>query len=206
MQIFIRFIGLIARLPDWVSLLLCPILFLTCSLVFAFTKKRQWLNYTAFAFGAAGCFLVCCEGGAGVAFIWSGLYTLLFLAVKVTYFFTRKKGKKQSKEDAMYEKFHLPLNEPTVMEEGGKIPKVNCYFEEETPLRDAEESGLRLEHVLELLKKLQTMKLSPSDRLETDVVSRRVNGLRYKKLTEEELSVLNDCLATTLRLTAKYAV
>ena len=55
-----------------------------------------------------------------------------------------------------------------------------------------------------LLAKLKKEKLSPADRLEIEALTRTVEGYRGKSLSEKELHLVNDCLATVLKLTAKY--
>ena len=63
---------------------------------------------------------------------------------------------------------------------------------------------MRLSHAEELLSRLKTAPLAGSDRLEADALSRTLCGMRERKLTAEEMRILNDCLASVLKLTAKY--
>ena len=75
-------------------------------------------------------------------------------------------------------------------------------FAEDAPAQEAEPP--ELSHALALLEKLRKQKLTAADRLETDVLGRSVRALRGRALTEAEKNTLNDCLASVLKLTAKY--
>ncbi len=75
-----------------------------------------------------------------------------------------------------------------------------CCFEEEPPALPSPAAS----YAESLLAKLQKEKLSPTDRLEADVLARTLSALKGRPLTEEEARTFNDCLATILRLTAKY--
>ncbi len=205
MSVLFGLIEKIALLPDWLSLLGAPACLLISAIIARLLRRKKWLPYLACFWGAVGFFLVCCEGESRAAFVWLGLYVLFTLPLLTAIASVRRKRNRASREQKMYEKFHVGLSEEPP-KEGERPPKVSCYFEEEEPLQDAEESGLHLAHVLELLEKLRGMNLSAADRLETDVISRHVEGYRRRKLTSEELSTLNDYLATVLRLTAKYSL
>ncbi len=204
MAIFSQFIRLLAQLPDWLSLFLSPVL-VTAALPFlVWRKKHKLYPPIALCLGIVGAVLVGAEGGIVPSLVWTGLYALYCrLLGSVLYFFRRQRGKKVSREDALYERFRLPLENAPIKEEV-RIPKVTCYSDQ--TVCDAEESGVQLSHVLELLERLQGYSLSASDRLETDMLARRMDGFRNKKLSGDELNSLNDCLATVLRLTAKYAL
>ena len=68
-------------------------------------------------------------------------------------------------------------------------------------------ADVRLEHVFQVLKKLQNMKLSAGDRLETDVIRNMLNVYAAKGvLSAEETRALNNYLATLLKLMSKYSV
>lgn len=55
-----------------------------------------------------------------------------------------------------------------------------------------------------LLEKLRAKNLNAGDRLEAEEILRRLDCYRNKPLNEEERESLNDCLASVLKLTAKY--
>ena len=46
--------------------------------------------------------------------------------------------------------------------------------------------------------------MSAGDRLETEELARTLARLRSKPLSEAEMNSLNDCLASVLKMTAKY--
>ena len=71
----------------------------------------------------------------------------------------------------------------------------------------SENADVQLEHVFQVLKKLQSMKLSAGDRLETDVIRNMLNVYQAKgALSAEETRALNNYLATLLKLMSKYSV
>lgn len=212
MSIFISFVDAVKTLPDWIALLACPALLAAAAVLLAVFKRKNLFHDIAVALGVAGFFLMCCEGDVRYAFAWAGLYTAEYSLVRLLFLLPSFKRKnKKSKEDRMYEKFkeelfseQIPCAEQKRAKE--KLPPKVCCFDElpsEGKIK-AEESGLRLSHVTALLEKLRLQKLSAGDRLETDTIARTLDLYRNKSLTEEELRSLNDCLASVLKLTAKY--
>ena len=105
----------------------------------------------------------------------------------------------KSRAERLYERFREELTE-LPDRPAAQPPKVCCFEEPSAPVQDAPEPS----YAMKLLEKLQKEKLSPTDRLETDVLSHTVSGLSGRPLSEEEARTLNDCLASVLRLTAKY--
>lgn len=197
MDVFSSMLGAIAELPDWVPLILVPSLLAATAVVFVIFKLRRVYPYVAAGLGFLGFFLTCCEGDTAAAFAYAGLYFALALALYALFLIPRRK-KRESREERIYRKFHEDLKEPPPPEQA-MPPKVCCF--ESVP---AEESGLRLTHVFSLLDKLKKEKLSPSDRLEVEVLARSVEGCRGRALNAGELDALNDSLASVLKLTAKY--
>ena len=61
-----------------------------------------------------------------------------------------------------------------------------------------------LTYALSLLGKLRQGELSATDRLEADMLGRTLSVMQGRLLTVEEKNTLNDCLASVLKLTAKY--
>ena len=190
--------------PEWVELLL-PALLIPAAILLALIGRRRVYPWLAAAVGILGFTLVCARGVLTHAFLYFGLYALvagifasLLLIPKI------EAGKRGKGDERMYEKFHVELREKPFSGNAPVKPSKVCCFEE-GDTASAEESGLRLEHVKEMLKRLRALpKLSPTDRLEADALSRTLESLSDKKLTPEELSTLNDCLSTVLKLTAKY--
>ncbi len=84
-------------------------------------------------------------------------------------------------------------------------PEVCCFEREgEGGATTAKEYGVSLSYADTLLKKLRSKKLKAGDRLETEEFLRRLDCYREKPLDDGERSSLNDCLASILKLTAKY--
>ena len=199
MKIFSDVVDAIASLPAWVPLILCPALLIVCAVLCMLFGGRRAYPAVAVCLGAFGA-LECIKNGA-LAFAYAALFAALAALLALLFLLPRlplKKRKKESREDKIYRRFHEELSAPPAE---GLPPKVCCY--EEAPV-SAEESGMRLTYVTSLLGKLKSGKLTPADRLEVEVLTRTVDAYRGKPLTEEELSVLNDCLASVLKLTAKY--
>lgn len=186
---FIRLIG--EAVPDLVSFIVCPALLFLAGLVLAVFRKKEGYLPVAVGLGGAAAFLVGCEAGAGgELFVYMAAYVVFAVLVRLLFFipFPAKKG---GREEEMYEKFHLPL-------------EMGEETEPEEPAADSEESGLRLEHACSMLEKLKGCDLKPSDRLEVDSIGRKLESVKGRALTGEEVRSVNDCLATILKLTAKY--
>ena len=85
-----------------------------------------------------------------------------------------------------------------------------AVMEEESlpmPENNTVKSDVQLAHVFQVLKKLQSLKLSAGDRLESDVIERMLNVYQAKAtLSAEETRTLNNYLATLLKLMSKYSV
>lgn len=185
----------VEALPDAVNLYVCPGLLLIVGLLLAiFGAKKAYLP-VALALGAAEFFLVFCKdpntGFAVLALfvVFAVLVSLLFLIP-----FRSSRGETET-PDELYEKFHVPLELPE--EEGeSEEPKAELF--------ERDECGLRLTHASQLLEQLQTSNLSATDRLEADALSHTLDSYRDRELSAEEMRALNDCLATILKLTAKY--
>ena len=109
----------------------------------------------------------------------------------------RRRQKRQERAEKLYARFVAPCVPPA-----RPLPPKECCFEEieRAPLSDAPQPS----YAAKLLEKLQKEKLAPADRLEADALSRTVAGLGGRPLTEDEARILNDCLSSVLRLTAKY--
>ena len=189
MKILFDFMEIVANLPDYVNLLLCPMLLLIAGIILAKFDLKKAYVLTATALGGAGFFLVLCKSATG-GLAYLGLYVVW--AVLVSLFFLLPWGRGgASAQEELYNEFHREL----------EIPEEESVQEETV---DREECDLRLTHTLELLEQLKKSELSASDRLETDALSRTVDAFRDRALTTSEMRSLNDCLATILKLTAKY--
>lgn len=204
MELFLKFIELTGTyVPDWVALIVCPALVgLVAVLLTVFGGRRAYVP-CAVALGCAGFFLLCCKNDLTAAFAYlalfsalAGIFALLFLIPCPFRKRVSREEKRRARDEAIYEKFHEDLTAPAEEGESAK--------EGETPFATAEECGTCLSHVTTLLAKLKKEKLSPADRLETEALTRTVEGFRGKALSEKDLRLMNDCLAAVLKLTAKY--
>ena len=190
MDLLNNLVNFVAKLPELVALLVCPGLLLIGGLLFAVFRLRKGYLPLAIGLGGVGFFLVYCQDrAASIAFlalfiVWAALVSLLFCIPF--------KKKKRNVQEEMYEKFRVELDVPE------ELPK-ECG-----ELLDREEYGPRLAHTMGLLEKLKKSDLSASDRLEADALSRTLQNFGDRDLTAEEMRSLNDCLATVLKLTAKY--
>lgn len=194
----------ISRLPDWTALLLLPALLIVSALVFALVGRRKWYFFCAALFGGVGVFFVAVKWDASYAIGYLGAFTALTALFSLLLLIPSPRRKRGSKEERMYEKFHAELDKGP-REPVKRPPKEVVGEEVEPPRVSAEESGFRLAHVTAMLERLRaSTKLSAGDRLETDVLARTLDGYRSRELSPEELRALNDCLASILKLTAKY--
>lgn len=193
MEVFYKIIDALTKIPQAVALTAPPILLLVCGFLFAAFGFRGAYQKLAVGLTAAGYVLVACHD-LSCGFIYLGLMALL--SVLVGLFFYIPFGRKTPKEtgDELYEKFHRPLD----ISEEELLPEA----EEETELCGA--ADVRLSHARELVETLKKSELSASDRLEADALSRTLESFGDKELSPEETRSLNDCLATILKLTAKY--
>lgn len=191
MNILYTVMDCVRELPELLNLLLCPGLLVVIGCLLAFFGKKKAYPPLALALGAAGFFLVYCTD-AGAGFPYLALYIVLAVLVRLLFLipFKRRAG---DNGDALYEKFHAELDVGDLEQE--LDDRTYC---------GSEESDLQLAHTTELLEKLKKSDLAAGDRLEVDSLSRTIEGLRGRDLTTEEMRSLNDCLATILKLTAKY--
>lgn len=209
MEILNKIVALFARAPAWIPLALCPGLLLACAVLFTLFGGRRTYPAVAVALGAAAFSMLCCMTQPAHALAFAGLFAsfaalcaLLFLAPTVRRARTEKKRAPRGREERIYRTFREALTEAPDAPPLKAAPKKVCCFEEKTP-SDAD-AGLCLTHALDLLERLRRAPLTPADRLEADVLQRSVEGCRGRALGADEARVLNDCLASVLKLTAKY--
>lgn len=195
MNFFVELMQKVAELPDLVSLILCPGLLVLAGLLLAIFHARKAYFPLSVGLIGAGMFLVSCESGSALVTLgYGGLFCALAALLVLLFCIPFPTGKGKDRSEELYEKFRLPLDEPTESE---------CGEEERF---GAEEIGLRLAHANDLVEKLKKCELSASDRLEVDSISNTLSGYSERDLTAEELRALNDCLATILKFTAKYSL
>lgn len=181
---------LVAQLPELLVVLICPAILLICGVIFALLDCKK--AYFPVAIGLGGlAFFLTASIDLSSSFAYMGLYLVWTVLVNLL-FLIHPREKKESTQEELFRTFYRPLDLGEEREET------------ESATLDREESELRLSHTLELLEKLKKSDLSAGDRLEADALSRTLDGLSDKQLTESEMRSLNDCLATILKLTAKY--
>ena len=210
MGTFWNVVRIFENTPDWVTLALLPAFTAVAAVLFTlFGKRKLYFPAAAFLFGV-GTFLAFCQTYAfardTAASAYAGLYFALSAALPLLFLCPRvklKKRAKKSKADELYEKFHEELTEKPFALKEKRPPKV-CCFEEGLGGATAEESGARLAYADTLIEKLRAEKMSAGDRLETEELARTLARLRSKPLSEAEMNSLNDCLASVLKMTAKY--
>ena len=208
MEWFLQFIDLIgANIPGWLPLYVLPGLLVLIAVVLTLFGGRRLYWFLAAPIGGTGFFLILCITDTKTAFVFAGLYVVLAALLRLLFFIPcprtyRKSERRGKREEKIYRKFRQDLTAQTLSDYQA-LPSVEESLEEPRTLT-AEESGMRFEYVCELIGKLKKEELSAADRLELDALSRSVEVFRNQTLTEEELCVLNDCLAAVLKLTAKY--
>lgn len=200
MEIFRQITEIFSAAPGWVPLIVLPAVVIVAAVLFTLLGGRKAYPFVAVGLGAAGFALMCCMTALEDAFFYAGLFALIAALLRLLFFIPKpvRRKKATSREQRIYEKFRgEPLTANLVRED---VPAKVCCFEEE----ERTEQPPELSHALSLLDKLRREKLSSSDRLETDVLARTVSALKGRTLTESEKDTLNDCLASVLKLTAKY--
>ncbi len=205
MEILQTIIDFLSKVPEWVCLYVVPALIAGSAVGFIFAKQRRWFFVVATVVGAAG-FIVAYARNATLSFVYLGIVAALCALLSLLFFIPapKRKEKRRSREEKMYEKFHEELSEKPYSPRSGMPPKVCCYERGEQSGATAEEYGMSLSYADTLLNKLRAKKLNAGDRLETEELLRRLDCYREKPLDGEEKSSLNDCLASILKLTAKY--
>lgn len=140
------------------------------------------------------------EGSASTAFQYGALLSsLVILLLPVLRFNTRKKKDKKEIK---------PISEEIKPLLATPAPKA-IITQESTPMpvKTAVNGSVQLAHVFQVLKKLQSVKLSAGDRLETDVIQNMLTVYQAKEtLSAEETRALNNYLATLLKLMSKYSL
>lgn len=202
MEIFRTVVEALAAIPAWVSVLLYPSVLIVFTVLVLFLGGRGAYLYVAVSLGGAAFTLLCCKGDLSFAFAFLGLYAALASLLRLFFLIPIKKRRRKrrlSKDERMYRKFCAER-----AEKPKPAPPKVCNFEEESPARSAAESGMQLKYAEELLARLKKSQLVPADRLELEAMSHSLGAYRTKALTEGEMGALNDCLASILKMTAKY--
>lgn len=192
MEVIYKIMEVLSKIPEAIALTAAPVLLLVCGFIFA---AFGWKNaYPRLAVGlcAAGFVLAGCHDLSG-GFLYLGLMAVLAVLVGLFFYIPFGRKSRAESEEELYEKFHRPLD----------VSEEELTLEEEGEPAGGE-SDLRLSHARELLEALKKSELSASDRLEADALSRTLDGFGETERTPEEIRSLNDCLATILKLTAKY--
>ena len=186
--------GLIS-LPQW-CVFVPPALLLVVWIPLALCGKRGMYRYFALVCLTAEGILLCRDESELLVLFTAALALVLYPAVR-----GRKREKRNKREEALYTKFREEREEP--FPESKTPPKVCCF--EQPHGETAEERGIKLSHVISLIEKLKREKLTAADRLEVEMLSRRVEGANVRPLTDEGADALSDDLSAVLRLMAKYS-
>ncbi len=198
MEIFRQIVTQLSAVPAWVPLIVCPALVLVAAVLFALLGGRRAYPFLAAAIGAAGFVMTGCIGTLTEAFLYAGAFLTLASLLRLLFFCPRPRKKKNftSRDERIYEQFR---GEPLFADPVQDSPVKECCFDDQ-----ADEQPPELSHAVALLEKLRKEKLSSADRLEADALMRTLASFRSKALTLSEQDALNDCLASVLKLTAKY--
>ena len=164
------------------------------------------------------------KGGGSLAFGYGCLLFAIMLLLFLTPSAKHKKEKGKEQKDLEQKEKMSEILSQTGKERDGKNKGNDIIYagmpltkkdivnlnEAEHPISEtdgSENADVQLEHVFQVLKKLQSMKLSAGDRLETDVIRNMLNVYQAKgALSAEETRALNNYLATLLKLMSKYSV
>lgn len=203
-MVFESIISSFVSVPPWVSLVLLPALFLVYTAFIVVVGGRKSYPFVS----VLGCILEAIfvsAYGATAAIFAVGLFALFALILRLLLLIPLPAAKRAARPEMRSERIlqkvgRLQPGEAAVSRSSARV----CAYEEAPTLLTAEASGMRLVHAEELLARLKRMTLSAADRLEADVLTRTLHGYCARLLTEEELVSLNDCLASVLKLSAKY--
>lgn len=180
--------------PDW-CVLVPPVLLLVLFVPLAILRRRRTYLLCALLLTGAGCLMLATD--AGVCLFYA--ICLFLLSAALYPVFCLPKKKRQTREERLFERFGEGIPPaPGDPREEKPLPKVCCY--EDPPPVPAAESRVSLGHVERLIEKLRREKLSPADRLEVDAIARSLEGGE----SPSRSALINDSLASVLRLTAKY--
>lgn len=202
MEIFRQIMEVFAAVPDWVPLILCPALTVAAAVAFAIFGGRRGYPLLAGILGAVGVALMSAGATVAEALCYAALFALIACAAGLLLLLPRRKKRmrRTSRDERIYQRFRAELENAPVPAANGQAPVKECCFEPATAVQEAPE----LNYALSLLGKLRRGELSATDRLEADMLGRTLSVMQGRLLTAEEKNTLNDCLASVLKLTAKY--
>lgn len=200
MEIFKQVYEFCALVPDWVALVVCPALVVALAVVLALFGGRKAYPVLAGILCTVGVALMIVRASATQTLFYGALFLALSCAAGLLLFLPRrqKKLRRTSRDERIYQRFHAELEGTPHAQ--GEAPEKVCCFEQSAPEQPAPE----LSYVMTMLEKLRREELSATDRLEADMLLHTVSAMQGRMLTEEEKNTLNDCLASILKLTAKY--
>ena len=203
MEIFRQIYQAIAAVPAWVPLILCPALIVAAAVLFALFGGRRAYPVLAGVVGAVGIAVMSATATVGETVFYAALYAFVACLAGMLHLLPKrvKKARRTSRDERIYQRFRAELeNAPYPTAAPQPAPAKVCCFEEAPATQAAPE----LSYALSLLEKLRREELAATDRLEADMLARTVSAMQGRMLTAEEKNTLNDCLASVLKLTAKY--
>lgn len=185
MQIFKELVAFLAEVPAWIPLILCPALVVLAAAAFALFGGRRAYPVLAGILGAAGVAFMSASATVGETLVYAALFALVACLAGLFHLAPKpkKRRRRTARDERIYEAFRAELkNAPA------------------SPAAPSPELG----YAIGLLQTLRQGELSATDRLEADMLLRTVTAMQGRMLTEGEKNTLNDCLASVLKLTAKY--
>lgn len=202
MEIFRQIMEVFAAVPAWVPLILCPALTVAAAVAFAIFGGRRGYPLLAGILGAVGVALMSAGATVAEALCYAALFALIACAAGLLLLLPgrKKRMRRTSRDERIYQRFRAELENAPVPAANGQAPVKECCFEPAPAVQEAPE----LNYALSLLEKLRRGELSATDRLEADMLGRTLSVMQGRLLTVEEKNTLNDCLASVLKLTAKY--
>ncbi|MBR7186337.1 MAG: hypothetical protein IKD43_02480 [Clostridia bacterium] len=202
MNIFGGIFHALGGVPDWVPCICIPAALLVYALAITLFGGRSSYPFVAITVGAATTALVAAKG-TKAALLFASLYFVYAALLRLLLYIPSLKLARGEREIRAERAFKMRLCAGPAIATAS--PRV-CRYEEEERLYSAEECGMRLSHAQELLARLRCFSLAAADRLETDVIFRTLKSCSIRRLTEEEMGILNDCLASIIKLSAKYKI
>ena len=186
----------------------CAVAVLYFLSVFSVHKRRFLWLLTLTEIASFTLIILHFDGGLVSAFTHFGLLTFLTVLLSPVLFVKTVKEKLKASHKTHLTQELLPIPEDASVVCATPAPM--AVMEEESlpmPENNTVKSDVQLAHVFQVLKKLQSLKLSAGDRLESDVIERMLNVYQAKAtLSAEETRTLNNYLATLLKLMSKYSV
>ncbi len=206
------FLQQFSNLIPFAVLTIAPVCAITLlNIIGVCVQRKRAVTWLSLLFGGLACLFVLLHEQGGVQFSLAYALCLFLVATFLSpVFWVRDRGVEGVKveTDTSYEKGKLfepsalsvlPLESNSIEQNEPPMPAINGQKKVNV--------GIQLQHAVQVLKRLQSMKLTAGDRLETDVIQKMLGVYQTKgALTAEETRSLNNYLATLLKLMSKYSL